>query len=112
MPLVHVRYNPDFFDGHKLLDAALHIRTAVVLHISSEDEHGNIGADDMEVYFDPMGAADNKSYNLFVDIECKVLEGRRANHKERAAAIREHLAKLVTPKVGVWLKLVEGEWAE
>lgn len=116
MPLILVRYDPALYTESDLdaVDAA--IRSVVARELSSHDVGGELGDDDMEIYCDPMRREKERDYDLVINIECRALPGRRANHRSRADRIRLALEQSEDGgrdgRVAVWLKLVEAEWSE
>jgi len=110
MPLVLITRKP----GVSLTELLSMIRLVVADELSSNDPHGALIPDDIEVNVREFGPLDISKYDVEILIVANEYPERRATLPARTYMVRKKVANLLPGGLlsWVWILLATGEWQE
>ncbi|MCA1711582.1 MAG: hypothetical protein LC789_08095 [Actinobacteria bacterium] len=116
MPLIDVSFNAELLDDSTIrrLGNALPDIVAAAVACPEEPWVGTPGPGDIEIRFRAKGPHDVGELDCVVEVRTKQFASRMTDKHERAERIRVGLveAEPALGRVGVWLILNEGAWAQ
>jgi hypothetical protein len=114
LPLVDVAYDSTIStESLRRLGEVLPAIVAEAVDCPEEPWIGPPADGDIEIRFRPKGEFDEGQLNCVIEVSTKLFAGREHDKQRRVDIIRNRLsASVELGKLGVWLILVEGAWAQ
>lgn len=113
MPLIDVTYDSSVPQSAlRQLRELLPDVVAEAVDCPEEPWTGPAEIGDIEIRFHPRHDLDIGDLNVVVEVRTKLFSSRVDDKQRRADLIRQHLSQVALGRVGVWLILAEGAWAQ
>ena len=114
MPLVEVTYDSTIStESLRRLGEVLPSIVAASVDCPDEPWIGPPADGDIEIRFRPRGEFDIGQLNCVIEVKTKLFASREDDKQRHVDLIRNQLsASLELGKLGVWLNLLEGAWAQ
>ena len=114
MPLVEVTYDSTIStESLRRLGEVLPSIVAESVDCPDEPWIGPPADGDIEIRFRPRGKFDVGQLNCVIEVKTKLIPSREDDKQRRVDLIRDQLsASVELGKLGVWLILLEGAWAQ
>lgn len=115
MPLVDVTYDATLTEPtRRRLGQVLPVIVAEAVECPEEPRVGPPMPGDIEIRFREKGSFDIGDLNCVIEVRTKFFASRATDKRDRAEKIRSGVVAAVPSvgKLGVWLILLEGSWAQ